>query len=101
LKILALCIADWYEVTFCPNLKYNFSVVNIIIDLLDVAEMDNLNCIIFNFIKWLDFLSMSSICYKGVGDIYMYEGESIIIRDVCFIFIKIRVEILQLHNFST
>ena len=29
-----------------------------------------------------------------------YEGESIIIRTVCFIFIKTRAEILQLHNFS-
>jgi len=29
-----------------------------------------------------------------------YEGESIIIRTVCFIFRKTRTEILQLHNFS-
>jgi len=32
---------------------------------------------------------------------YIYEGESIIIRTVCFIFIKTRAEILQLYNFST
>jgi len=31
----------------------------------------------------------------------IYEGESIIIRTVCFIFRKTRAEILQLHNFST
>jgi len=31
----------------------------------------------------------------------LYEGESIIIRNVCFVFIETRVEILQLHNFST
>jgi len=31
----------------------------------------------------------------------IYEAESIIIRTVCFIFIKTRAEILQLHNFST
>ena len=31
----------------------------------------------------------------------MYEGESIIIRNVCFIFIKTMVEVLQLHNFAT
>ena len=30
----------------------------------------------------------------------LYEGESIIIRTVCFIFRKTRAEILQLHNFS-
>jgi hypothetical protein len=30
----------------------------------------------------------------------LYEGESIIIRTVCFIFIKTMAEILQLHNFQ-
>jgi len=30
-----------------------------------------------------------------------YEGESIIIRSVHFIFTKTRAEILQLHNIST
>jgi hypothetical protein len=29
----------------------------------------------------------------------MYEGESITVGNVCFIFIKTRVQILQLHNF--
>jgi len=51
LKILALCITNWYEVTFYPNLKYNFSAVNIIFGLFGVAEVDNLNCIIVNFMK--------------------------------------------------
>jgi len=31
----------------------------------------------------------------------IYEGESVIICTVCFIFKKTRAEILQLHNFST
>jgi hypothetical protein len=31
----------------------------------------------------------------------LYEGESIIIPTVCFIFRKSRTETLQLHNFST
>jgi hypothetical protein len=30
-----------------------------------------------------------------------YGGESVIIHNVCFIFIKTRAEILQLHNFPT
>jgi len=51
LKILALCITNCYEVTFYPNLKYNFSAVNIIFGLFGVAKMDNLNCVIVNFMK--------------------------------------------------
>lgn len=74
MKILALCIANWYEVTFYPNLKYNFSAVNIIFGLSGVAEIDNLNCVIVNFMKWLNFLSMSSISCKGVGYIYILLG---------------------------
>ena len=39
--------------------------------------------------------------YCGGWFIKIYEGEPIIIRTVCFIFIKTRSEILQLDNFST
>jgi hypothetical protein len=31
----------------------------------------------------------------------LYEGESIIIRNVCLTFIKTRIDILQVHHFST
>jgi hypothetical protein len=41
------------------------------------------------------------IIIGGILVLFIYEGESIIIRNVCFIFIKTTVEILQLHNFST
>jgi len=51
LQLLALCITNWHKVMFYPNLKYNFSAVNIIFGLFGVAEMDNLNCVIDNFMK--------------------------------------------------
>jgi hypothetical protein len=40
-------------------------------------------------------------CSSKVDNELLYEGESIIIPTVCFIFRKTRAEILQLHNFST
>jgi hypothetical protein len=70
-KILALCIANWCEVTLYPN----FSAVNIIFGLFGIAKMDNLECIIGNFMKWHNFLSMSSICCKGVGYIPSVETD--------------------------
>jgi hypothetical protein len=51
--------------------------------------------ILMNFSKSYRFLSNSQLATL------LYKGESIITRNVCFIFIKTRVEILQLHNFST
>jgi hypothetical protein len=45
--------------------------------------------------------SSNRYCSSKVDNELLYEGESITIRTVCFIFRKTRAEILQLHNFST
>jgi len=51
--------------------------------------------------KWYEYSLPRLKTKMNIVLLNMYEGESIIIRDVCFIFIKRRVEILQVHNFST
>jgi hypothetical protein len=50
---------------------------------------------------WLCSLKFVYIIKLCLTKIYNYEGESIIIPNICFIFIKAKVEILQLRNFST
>jgi hypothetical protein len=55
----------------------------------------------FHFLCWREMIIsiLSHILFLVSGSVY--EGESITIRTVCFIFRKTRAEILQLHNIST
>jgi len=104
--------SSWYCFPHCPVTTCNKNVC-ILMNLFicsDKKYYSEVWCIIGSTVNFLhqnnDISSISlNLTIMLLGQRHeskiIYEGESIIIRTVCFIFIKTRAEILQLHNFST
>jgi hypothetical protein len=51
----------YYDARIHERQVYNFSAVNILGGLFGVAEMDNLNCVKVNFMKWL------TVCHQSAA----------------------------------
>ena len=50
----------YYDARIHERQVYNFSAANITLGLFGVAEMDNLNCVNVNFMKWLTVYHQSA-----------------------------------------